>query len=341
MAEHYAQFVGIDVAAATVTVSVWQADGTAGTPFTVAQDAAGYAQLEAHLAQTAVAAAATLVVLEATGSYWLRLATHLVGQGYAVSVLNPAQAHHFARTLLRRDKHDAADACLLAQLAATLQPAVWTPPPAVYEELRQRLVQRDSLVGLRQQVRNQRHALQQQPLVVAAVQQRMEALLATLDEQIQQIEREVHRVLQQDSAWAQAAARLQSIPGVGLLTSGWLLVTTLAFSACETPEAATAYAGLAPRARQSGTSVRGRARIGHSGNRRLRTAPYLATLSATRFNPVIRTLYERLKAAGKPEKVARCAAARKLLHLAWAVVTKEQDFDPDYGQPAPVAASGA
>jgi transposase len=68
--------------------------------------------------------------------------------------------------------------------------------------------------------------------------------------------------------------------------------------------------------------------IGHSGTGRLRTALYLATLSAARFNPVIKTFYDRLRAAGKPAKVARCAAARKLLHLAFALVTHQKDFDP-------------
>jgi transposase len=70
--------------------------------------------------------------------------------------------------------------------------------------------------------------------------------------------------------------------------------------------------------------------IGHTGRTRLRTALYLATLSAAQSNPVIKTFYDRLRAAGKPMKVARCAAARKLLHIAWAVVKKGQQFDPDY-----------
>ncbi len=81
---------------------------------------------------------------------------------------------------------------------------------------------------------------------------------------------------------------------------------------------------------ESGTSIRGQPRIGHSGNTRLRHALYMATLSASRHNPRIRAFYQRLRDAGKPIKVARCAAARKLLHLAWAVVTKERDFDPAY-----------
>jgi transposase len=270
--------------------------------------------------------------MEATGSYWITLATSLHQAGYAVSVINPAQAHAFAKALLKRAKTDAIDAQTLTQLAALLQPAPWTPPPPVYHELQQRLVQRDALLDLRQQVRNQRHALLQQPTVIAAVRARMEALIATLSDQIAAVEAELAPALEQDAAWAAAAARLQTIKGIGLLTASWLLVSTLRFTSCPTPEAATAYAGLAPNQRSSGTSVYQRPRIGHTGNARLRTARYMATLSAAARNPVIKPFYDRLRAAGKPMKVARCAAARKLLHLAWALVTKEQDFDPAYAQ---------
>ncbi len=138
-----------------------------------------------------------------------------------------------------------------------------------------------------------------------------------------------------DGAWAASAALLSTIPGIGLVTTAWLLVSTLNFSLCATPEQAAAYAGLVPLQRESGTSVRGRAQLGHGGNSRLRTALYLASLSATRYNPSIKVFYERLRAAGKPMKVARCAAARKLLHVAWAVVTTGQPFDARHGQPEP------
>ena len=102
------------------------------------------------------------------------------------------------------------------------------------------------------------------------------------------------------------------------------------FSTCVTVEALTAHAGLTPMPRQSGTSVWYRPVIGHTGNGRFRTAFYTATLSAVQQNPVIKSFYARLRMAGKLEKVARCAAARKLLHLAWAVVKKDPIFDPHY-----------
>ena len=118
------------------------------------------------------------------------------------------------------------------------------------------------------------------------------------------------------SAWAESATLLATIPGIGPVRTAWLLVTTLNFTVAENADWLTAYAGLAPMEHSSGTSVWSRPQIGHSGNSQLHTALYLATLSAARYNPVIKAVYDRLRAAGKPPKVARCATARKLLHLA-------------------------
>jgi len=335
----YRLFVGVDIAAATATVA-WRLPGAPITrPITLEQTPSGFAQLHARLQATGIATIDTLVVLEATGSYWITLATTLHQAGYAVSVINPMQAHHFAKALLKRAKTDAIDAQTLTQLASQLQPARWTPPPAVYYELQQRLAERDALLDLRQQVRNQLHALVQGPVVIAAVRTRMEQLIATLTDQLAAVEAEIAPALQQDADWAAAAARLQTIKGIGLLTASWLVVTTVNFRVCPSADAAVGYAGLAPMPHDSGSSVHGRRRIGHRGNGRLRSALYMASLSAAQHNPIIRAFYERLRAAGKLKKVARCAAARKLLRIAWAVATKAQDFDPTYAQRQQAGAS--
>jgi transposase len=335
MTPAYRLFVGVDIAAATATVAWRSPEGPVSRPITIDQTPRGFAVLQERLRATGSAPQEILVVLEATGPYWVALATSLTGAGVRVSVVNPAQAHHFAKALLKRAKTDAIDARTLAELAARMRPAPWTPPPAIHEELRQRLAQRDSLIALRQQVRGHLHALDQAPVVVASVRARLEELIAVFAGQIAALERELAGVLEQDDAWAEAIRRLQTIPGVGMITAAWLVVGTQNFALCADATQATAYAGLAPMPRESGTSVRGRARIGHAGNRRLRTALYLATLSAGRVNPAIRPFYERLRAAGKPMKVARCAAARKLLHLAWAVGCSGQAFDPDHRRTQP------
>ena len=326
----YRLFVGIDISARTFTAASMHSGQTPSQAQTFNQTHSDFDQVKRHLLSLEPDPAAILVVMEATGTYWMRLALDLINARIAVAVINPAQAHDFAKALLKRSKTDAIDAQSLTELAARLQPQPWTPPPAVSSELQQRLVHRDALVKVRTQFRNQLHALEQQPIIIERVQTRLQELIAHLDEQIAEVEQEIGAALEQDQAWANAAADLATIKGLGMLTIAWLLAATMNFTLTTTPEAAANYAGLVPQLRQSGTSVRGRARIGHSGHARLRRALYMATLSAIQHNPVIKAFYQRLIAKGKPKKVAVCAAARKLLRIAWAVASKKQAFDPDY-----------
>jgi transposase len=328
-ASPYRLFVGVDVAAVSFAAT-WTQAGTPSQPaHTFSQTPDGFAAFQAALTSTGVTPAATLIVLEATGSYWITLAVTLHQADYTLSVVNPAQVHAFARSLPRRAKTDALDAQVLAIFAAERVPERWTPPEQVYHELRQRLLVRDGLLTIRQQAPNQRHALEQWPVHIQAALEALDTVVAECEGQLQRLEGEIAQVLH-EGAWAESAALLGTITGIGLVTTAWLLVATLNFRACRAGEAAAAYAGLVPLAHESGTSVRGRRQIGHAGHARLRTALYMASLSAVRYNPVIRAQYQRLRAAGKPVKVARCAAARKLLHIAYAVVTKRERFDPNY-----------
>ena len=336
----YQLFVGADIAARSFTAAWGRADHPPVRPVRYEQTPDGFAAFQQALAATGVAPAQTLVVMEATSTYWIQLAHALHTAGYTVSVVNPKQAHDFAKAVLQHAKTDPLDAKMLAQLGAKLTPPCWTPPPAIYHALQQRMAWRDSLIHLRTQVQNQHHALLHEQVVVDAVIARQTALIADLTAQIAAVECELRELLGSEDAWAASIVRLQSIPGVGLVTATWLIVATANFTACASVEAATAYLGLAPHPWQSGSSVRGRPHIGHTGNERVRQAVYMAAVSAVRCNPILRTFYARLKAAGKPAKVALCAVARKLLHLAWALVTKQRTFDPAYGQ-APGEAGAA
>jgi transposase len=327
----YRLFVGCDVSARTATIATRPSSQASSSALTFEQTPSGFEQLHQHLLTLEAEPPAVLVVMEATGSYWMRLALALSEAQFAVAVINPAQAHDFAKALLKRSKTDAIDAQTLAELAMRLQPKPWSPPPAVSTELHQRLVHRDALVEARTQFRNQLHALQQQPSIVASVEARLGELITTLTDDIAEVDAELASALEHDARWAEAAAYLATIKGLGKLTIAWLLTTTSNFTLTLSAEAAANYAGLVPQLRQSGTSVRGKPAIGHSGNARLRRALYMATLSALQHNPVIKAFYERLIAKGKAKKVAVCACARKLLRIAWAVATKKQAFSLDYG----------
>lgn len=210
-------FVGIDIAAATFTAAWSLPAGPLLRPVTFAQTPDGFVAFQQQLQASAIAPAATLIVMEATSSYWVALAVTLHVAGYQVSVVNPKHLHNYAKSLARRAKTDVLDACMLRQFAAERQPATWTPPPRVYHELRQRLVARDALLEMRQQARNQRHALQQWPMVIDTVVDQFNAVEADLDARIAVLDAEITRALH-DGAWAESAALLLSIPGIGPIT---------------------------------------------------------------------------------------------------------------------------
>jgi transposase len=139
---HYQLWCGVDVAAKTFTVT-WTADRTTyAAPVTFPQTPDGVRALQQQLHTLAITPADTLIVLEATGSYWISLAVALHTGGYVVSVVNPKQVHHWAQSLPRRGKTDALDARMVTHYAWERQPRPWSPPPALYHELRQRLTAR-------------------------------------------------------------------------------------------------------------------------------------------------------------------------------------------------------
>jgi transposase len=140
------------------------------------------------------------------------LAVWLHDHGYHVAIINPTQIVHFITSLPCRPKTDPHDSLVLVLFAQERQPVAWTPPPAVYHELRQRLVARDALMEMRQQARNQHHALEQWPVHIAPVLTEFTAIIADFDTRIAELERAITHVLA-DGAWAASAALLTSIPG--------------------------------------------------------------------------------------------------------------------------------
>ena len=326
--------------------------GAPTPPVAHPQTPRGYAALQRQLAATGILPAATLVVLEATGSCWAALAVTLHAAGYAVSVINPLQAHHFAKAQLRRAKTDPLDARNLAQLAAALQPAVWTPPPTVYHDTAQRapgqrLTARDALVAMRQQTRNQRHALVRWPVVVPSVRDHLDDVIAMLDTRIADLEAEIAAVLaasdRAESPGALWAACLTSAPGIaGAL---WADDGGVAAGGRDGPHPvrhARGGDGRAPPG-QDGTGTDApllrheRAGIRTDRSWRTRATAHRLVHGDTGggpTRPAIKASYARLRATGKPSKVARRAAARKLLHLAWAPVTKQQRYQSNRRIPA-------
>jgi transposase len=325
----YELYVGIDIGARMLSMAYGKSKQSIGAAETVSQSKVGFGQMVRKLQATGCPSERVRVVMEATSTYWMQAAVALHKAGFTVVVMNPKQAHHYALSEAQQAKTDALDARLLAQLAADKALPCWQPSSEIWEQLYQRLVERDQLVERQQMVRNELHALRQRvqpdPVVVA----RKETTLEFYRQQIAQIDRELRDLLRH-SSWAALFRRISTIPGIGLLGATWLLVITNGFTTCETAEQLTAYLGLAPYRQDSGQR-KAHKPIGRAGHSRARRILYQGAVSASRFNPPIKAHYDRLIDAGKHTKVARCAAARKLVHQVFAIATKGLDFDPAFG----------
>lgn len=330
----YTLIVGADIAAKTIQLH-WQQLETGETgEREIKQNQSSYQTIIERLKKLSQAEQ-THVVMEATGNYWLRFALAVHEAGCAISVVNPRQSHYFAKYRLRQTKTDKVDARLLCQMAQVDSLELWTPPPDVYHDLQQRVSLRQDLQDSRTQYKNRLHALRQNPHALPEIIARFETLIRTLEQQVKQLTQELEDLLNAEHEWHDAAQRLLSITSISTISATWILVATHCFARCDTPEQAASFAGLAPHERSSGQH-QGKRQTG-GGHDRLRSIMYMVAGNAIQKNKIITPFYDRLIRRGKIKNVARVAVARKLLHIAWACVVKERNFDPNYGQHPKIA----
>lgn len=246
------------------------------------------------------------VVMEATGHYEWPLWEALTEAGISCSVVNPAHAHAFRRSLGKLAKTDAVDAELLATMGVTLKPKATVLPSAERRRLQGLVKRRSQLVRL--QVAERNHAEHADKDMLKSVQR----VRRTLEREVQKLEAMIAEQLRQVAELRELDALLQSVPGVGPAVSAGVLVHLPELGRVSKGEIA-ALAGLAPYNHDSGT-MRGQRAI-RAGRTPVRSLLYMAALVAARHNPRLKVLYGRLLAAGKPKKVALIAVARKLVTI--------------------------
>lgn len=268
--------------------------------------------------------------MESTGRYGEPLATFLHAQGYRVSVVNPVQIRHHAKSQLRRNKTDQVDADVIAHFAQTQSPAAWQPPAPEIRELEELLHQYDTLQAARQQESNRVQA----GVASDAVRRLLQEHLGFLDSQLAEVWRLIAEHIDKHPHLKADHALLTSIPGIGALTAAKL--QTLQLQRFADVRAATAFVGLNPRQHDSGASVHRRAHLSKVGHADVRRALYMPAVVAKRFNPLVRNLCERLAEKGKHNLAIIGAAMHKLLALAYGVLKSGKPFDPNFSKIHPV-----
>ena len=247
------------------------------------------------------------VVVEATGGYQRAVVAELAAAGLPVVVVNPRQVRDFARAMGVLAKTDRIDAQVLATFGRAVRPELRALPDEKTQALREIMVRRRQLVNLRTAEKN-RLAQARGKKVRTSIQQ----TIHFLEKQLVRIDDDLDRTIRQTPAWRTAEDLLRTVKGIGPVSARTLLAELPELGLCSRQQIA-ALVGLAPMNRDSGT-MRGRRMI-RGGRGTVRSVLYMATLSAVRFNPVLRAHYQHLLDSGKIKKVALTACARKLLIL--------------------------
>ena len=219
-----------------------------------------------------------------------------------------------------RTKTDKVDASVIARFCRSQSPEPWHPPSPRMWELRA-LVRRCAALRVQEL---QRRAQGTASALVAAS---LECTIASLDGEIKAISDTVTALIQADDHLRTSHDLLTSIPGLGSQSAAVLLAEISDFRAFGHNKQITAFVGLNPQDRQSGSSVRGRARISKVGNARLRAILYMCALTARRHNPTLKTFADRLRDTGKSPKVVLLAVARKLLVIAYGIMKTRRPFE--------------
>ena len=264
-----------------------------------------------------------LIGMEATGAYSIPLADFLVGEGYTVSVVNPAKIHAFARSELSRAKTDKADAKLIARFMREKNPPPWNPPPANIRELQAMLRRIEDLLEMQQMERNRRDT------AGPAIADSLKAVLDTLEKELDAVRKNIKIHINNDPELKRRRDLLESIPGIGPATSAWLLTLLSSHYEFTNAKQAAAYAGLAPKLQESG-KWKGKTTLSKTGDPGLRKALYMPILNAWQYNPAIRAFCQRLEAQGKNGMSIACAAMRKMVHIAFAILKSGKPFDPEF-----------
>lgn len=302
---------GIDVAKAHLDVAVQPTGATAQFP----HDDGGLTALVAWVRPLAPA----LVVLEATGGYEADVAAALALAGLPVALVNPRQVRDFAKALGRLAKTDALDATVLALFAARVQPTPRPLPDAAQQALTAVVTRRRQLVEMLTAERNRL------PRAQGRIRHSLQAHIHWLEQQLKDTNDDLRTGIRNSPLWRATEPLLRSVPGIGPTTAAVLIADLPELGRLSRRQLA-ALVGVAPLNRDSGQRRGPRTTWG--GRATVRGPLYMATLVATRYNPVLRTFYQRLRRAGKPARVALVAAMRKLLTILNAIIRTQRPWDP-------------
>ena len=261
----------------------------------------------------------SLVVMESTAGYEQAAAYAMTDADIPVSIVNAARVREYIHAKGVKAKTDRIDAKMLAEFGAVMLPRITILPDPAERELRHLVRRRTQLVAMKTQEQNHLHRASEK------IRPYVEETLDALKKQLAQIEVEIAQALRNNPQWRERSALLCSVPGIAMVTAATIIALLPEIGRVNRCQIA-ALVGVAPYNRDSGASENKRHIEG--GRKDLRKALYMATMVAIRYNPVIRSFYNRLTAAGKAQKVAITACIRKMAVVINAMVREGEHWQP-------------
>ena len=305
-------FVGIDVSKDRLDIHL----RPSSEAFYVSRNSKGLGTLVDRLSSLPVA----LVVLEATGGFEATVAAALAGAGLPLCVVNPRQIRDFARAMGRLAKTDALDAEVIALFAERVRPQARPLPEPERRQFAELVSRRRQILEMIGMETNRRGQAADKYLT-----KRLDRHIAFLEKELADIDDGITQAIKASPAWSEAETLLKSVPGIGDVTARTLLAELPELGTIDRHQLA-ALVGVAPLNRDSGL-MRGRRTIA-GGRTSVRSALYMAALTAIRRRSPFRALYERLTARGRPKKVALVAVMRKLLVILNAILRDRAPWQP-------------
>ena len=267
----------------------------------------------------------THFVMEATGSYHLKLAYYLHNKGMKVSVVNPLSVKRFSQMKFLRAKTDKVDAILLREYAFINNPEIWRIPEAYVFRIKQIQTATDLLIKSKTSFQRQLEAFDQLPIYDKQVVDIIKRQVSQMDMKIKQLEDKAEKLVKENAG--EQYEVLKSIPGIGNKAAIMFIAITNEFKNFSNSKQLSSYIGICPRIYQSGTSVKGKGHICKMGMTRMRSLLFMCSLTAKSCNLACKQLYDRLVQKGKSKKLALVAVMNKLVKQAFAIATQLIKYD--------------
>jgi transposase len=260
-------------------------------------------------------------IMEASGVYYLQLALFLHEQGMIVSVVNPLTIKRFSQMRLIRAKTDKKDASIIAEYGKVENPVQWEPRPEYMLQMQQLQALQDSFTKQLARLKNQKEAFVNSGIANKIAHEMLDLEIVHNENKLNELDKELLKITEEFHS--DLFKRLITIKGIGKKAAMCLIVISNGFDKFENSKQLCAYVGLSPRIFESGSSVKGKAKICKMGMARMRKLLYLCAMRAISCNKACKEMYERLKEKGKNGKLALMAVANKLLKQAF-VIGKSQ-----------------